>query len=284
MDKPCPQQDHRFGGKTGAVNNTVISVIGKFTLCFIFLGCLLSCGLESISFLDNIPEGSYSDTGTRIQLPSGSAPGYSEYFDYFIIYYRIYISDYQSSGIIDTATVRGYINSMLNNDFNSFERHTNTTTTTVYPITQDTFPNRGYYKLELEEGVINNVLGSGSLDSSLSISFSTNSGIDPILTINGNNYILQRANSGQGISFNPKPNRRFLNHLELYNSSDAINPSQSSTRLNADVYSSSLTTLSIPYTYVSMYIAAQGTSLDMPPQTIFSQPTFLGIFRLANAN
>jgi hypothetical protein len=261
------------------VNNTIINVICKFTLCFVVLGCFLSCGLESISFLDNIPEGSYRDTGTTIRLPN-----YQEFFNYFVIYYRIYISGQSPGGIIDTDTKMDLINTMLKTDYNTLERYTNTTTTTVYPITQDTFFNRGYYKLELEDAVINNVLGSGSLGSVLDIRFSPSPGENPVLLINGNQYILQRANSSPDnrIGFNPKPDRRFFNSSELRDYSLAINQLQNSTSNNADVYGR--TEITPFYTFVSMYIVAQGTSLDMPPQTIFSQPTFLGIFQLANAN
>jgi hypothetical protein len=174
---------------------------------------------------------------------------------------------------------------MLNNDFNSLERYTDTTSTTVYPLTQDTFPNRGYYKLELLEGEIDTVLGKGSLGSILEILFRQSSGENPVLILNGIEYILQRAVKGgpssPSINFTPMPNRNFLNHQDLYNISNAI-PSQNGIRNNADVYGGTLT--SPRYTYVSFYIVAQGTSLDMPPQTIFSQPTFLGIFQLANAN
>jgi hypothetical protein len=267
------------------------AAIGKFTLCFLILWCVLSCGLDSISYLDNIPESNYRDvTGATVMLPSGYIESYSDFFDYFVIYYRIYISGVRTTGRIDTDTARTNINSMMNNDFIYLERYTDTVSTTVYPLTHDTFPSRGYYKLELEGPVanyINTVLGSSSLGNLLAISFNQSPGDDPVLILNGNRYVLQRAIRGPGINFAPIPSRRFLNDQQLYNSSNAISPSQSSTYTNADVYGRSVTEengLPSRYTYVSMYIVAQGTDHDMPPQTIFSQPTFLGIFLLAEAN
>jgi hypothetical protein len=266
------------------MNNT-INIIGKVTLFFICIWCLLSCGLESISYLENIPPGNYKDiTGVSIRLPSDSAEGYPSYFDNFIIYYRIYISGDNPSGVIDNDNTRTLINPMLNNDYNHFELYTDLISTTVPPLTQDTFPNRGYYKLELEGADINRVLGSDSLGSNLEISFSTNTGVNPVLIVNGRSHTLRRAANGPGTIFYPRPNRYFLNHSELYDSSNAINPSQNTTTINADVYGRTQTSPPSRYTYVSMYITAQGTSLDMPPQTIYSQPIFLGIFRLADAN
>jgi hypothetical protein len=285
MDKSCSQQDHRFRGKTGAVKNSAKNIVAKFSLCFFFLSCILSCGLESISYLDNIPEGDYSDTRTIIRLPSASIESYRDFFDYFVIYYRIYISEYSYSGTINTDSARRDINQRLYDDFIHFESYTiNNTTTTVSPINQGTFPNRNYYQLEFEGAAINNVLGSGSLGSILEISFSPYTGENPVIILNDNRYTLQRANKGPDYDseFYPKPDQRFLNHFELYDSSNAINQIQSSTNINADVYGR--TDIPSRYTYVSMYIVAQGTSLEMPPQTIFSQPTFLGIFRLAEAN
>jgi hypothetical protein len=265
------------------MNNTTRNIIGKLTLCFVLLWCNVSCGLETISYLDNISGGSYRDTGATVLLPSASAAGYRDYFDNFVIYYRIYISGELTSSVIDTDNARSLINSMLNSDFIFFDRYTDTTSTTVYPLTQTTFPSRGYYQLELQGAGINMVLGSNSLGGILEISFSTNPGVNPVLILNGISYPLYRAESGNGINFTPKPDRRFLNDAQLYDSTLAINPSQSSTRDNADVYGRTQTSPPSRYTYVSMYIVAQGTSFDMPPQTIYSQPTFIGIFRLSEA-
>jgi hypothetical protein len=90
----------------------------------------------------------------------------------------------------------------------------------------------------------------------------------------GNTYTLQRAVSGPSMNFNPKPDRIFLNHPDLYNTANLTND------INADVAANTPTTPT--YTYVSMYIFAAGKNPDNYT-TIYSLPTHIGIFRLAEA-
>jgi hypothetical protein len=96
----------------------------------------------------------------------------------------------------------------------------------------------------------------------------------PVLSIGGNPYVLQRANQAPGSLFSTRPtdSRAFLNHPELY---DGVN---ATTELNADVATKN--NVDIRYTYVSMYIFAVGRSYEVPPTSIYSQPTFIGIFKL----
>ena len=243
---------------------------------------LLSCGLEAFYYIDYIPQGEYNDTNTVINLPSSSAEGYS-YFNNFIIFYRIYIS----SGIIQTgryliddSSARSAINATLNSDFASLSSLTDITSTSVNTSNlENTFLNtRKYFKLTLEGIDIDAVLGSQSLGRTLEITFPPNNGIQPTLILNGISYILQRDNSEQTKLIEPKPDLYFLNHPDLYNTANVTDV------LNADVATYTRTDSTPRYTYVSIYIAAKGTSLEMPPRPIYSQPTFIGIFRLAESS
>jgi len=152
---------------------------------------------------------------------------------------------------------------------------TDKTNTSAIPTNLDTtFSNRRYFKLTLEEANIDSVFGRGSLGQTLEIRFSPINGELPILTLNGGTpYTLRRAISGPSLNFNPRPeNRYFLNHNDLNNTANATND------INADVATNTPTNPA--FTYVSMYIFAIGKDYL---STIYSQPTHIGIFRLAEA-
>jgi len=249
---------------------------------FISLLCLLSCGLEDVPYIGYIPDGVITDnTSAMIWLPSNASEGYENppvgYFSHFEIYYRIYISGEQFSGIINTSTLRSQINSSLNSDFESLRSLTDKTSTTNLPSNLDTtFNNRRYFKLALEETNIDTLLGRTSLGQTLEIRFPTVNGEIPVLTLNGSSFNLLRAVSGPGLNFNPRPeNRYFQNHPDLFNSANVNN------NINADVASNSRTTPELRFTWVSMYIFTVGKDYL---STIYSQPTHLGIFFLTSAN
>jgi len=251
-------------------------------ISFFSLFCLLSCGLEAFYYIDYISN-SDMQTTTRatIRLPSSSDEGYNNYFDHFIIFYRIYISDTPTEALIASTQTNDLfiknINAALNSDYAALYSYTDKTSTSVSTSNlENTFYRRNYFLLTLAGADINNVLSSGSLGKTLVIAFPPNTGENPALILNGYSYTLQRAVSGPGLSFTPKPDRRFLNHTDLYDTAN-LTP-----QLNADVAANGTT--GGAYTYASMYIAAIGTSYEMPPQNIYSQPTFIGVFRLANSN
>jgi len=239
---------------------------------------LLSCGLEEFYFIDYIPDGSMVDnTFARIQLPADDREGYSSYFSNFVIVYRIYISGEALSGEINTVALRTQINSALNADFLGLNGLTDKTSSSVSSPSnlENSFINRRFFRLTLADDNIDNVLGKGSLGGTLDIRFSPVNGERPVLILNGVSHTLQRAVSGQGLgSFTPEPNRLFLNHPDLYNTANATNEK------NADTATNSKTDPELKYTYVSMYIFAIGGRYLT---TIFSQPTHIGIFRLAEA-
>jgi len=248
----------------------------------------LSCGLEEFYYLEAVPDSRITDnTSARIYLPSGSAGGYSAYFDNFMIYYRIYISGENFSGTeINTSDLRNKINSSLNSDFSGFYYLTDKSSTSANPSGLETvFTNRKYFKLTLEEGAnIDNVLGAGSLGHTLEIRFSPNPGFIPEIELIPPTpapvtdiYKLRRAVTGPGLNFRPEPDDRyFRNHPDLYNIQNVND------NINADT--ATVGTQSNPprYTYVSMYIFAKGN--DGFITTIYSQPTHIGIFQLPEAN
>jgi len=178
---------------------------------FLSLYCL-SCGLEDTPFLEYIPDGTITDNiSATIRLPSGSAEGYSSYFARFEIYYRIYISGHPESGEINTSALRSQINSSLNSDFQGLYSLTDKTNTSANPSNlETTFNNRKYFKLTLEEAIIDNVLNGNSLGGILDIQFSPNSGFRPVLMLNGVPYTLRRAVSGPSLEFRPRPEDRYF--------------------------------------------------------------------------
>ena len=254
---------------------------------FISLFCLLSCGLEAFYYIDYIPEGDYDGLSSVIQLPSSSTEGYSNYFTNYIIFYRIYISAINANTgphLRDVSQDRIDINSLLNSDYNNILPSTDITSTTVNTSNlENTFLNRNYFALNLEGEDAEKVLGSSALGKTLEIIFHTSNGTNPTLTLDGGitNYNLQRAVSGPGINdFRPRPDspsfyRKFINHPDLYNKENVSND------INRDVATNTRDT-DLRYTYVTMYIAAKGLSLEMPPRAIYSQPTFIGFFKLTD--
>jgi len=256
-------------------------------ICLLSLGGLLSCGLEAFYYIDYIQWSDYTDTSSSISLPSRDREGYATYFNSFIIFYRIYISgEFIDTGdyLRDTSSARSLINATLDTDYNRLNPYTDTLSTSVNTSNlESTFFNSRYFLLTLENANINNVLGSDSLGQRLDIAFPPNPGAQPTLTVNGVSYVLKRAveaPANQTLVFNPVPaTLDLLNHPDLYDR-DKAHPN--ATNINVDVVANSATA-EARYTYVSMYIAARGTSLEMPPSTIYSQPTFIGIFRLANS-
>ena len=257
------------------------------------LFCLLSCGLDVFYYIDYIPDSNYTDISGSILLPSSGAAGYgsAEYFTHFIIFYRIYVSDRLHSGRVEIQDM-GNINAMLYTDWSTFNNLTNKDSTTVNTSNlENSFYARRYYLLALEtmDGDpvnINNVLSSGSLGRTLTIEFPTQNTEKPTLSLSGGDeYVLLRAMQGQGIDINPVPDNQddqrrdhpyFQNDELLYNDAPISFPVPAGTN-NADTYGRAQTSPPSRYTYVSMYIAAVGRQYLT---TIYSQPTFIGIFKL----
>jgi hypothetical protein len=276
--------------------------LSVFGLIFVSLFCLLSCGLEDFSYIDYVPEGNYRNVNqATVRLPSDSADGYRTYFTNFIIYYRIYITGITPyPPLVDTDKLRRELNETLYSDWVNMSYLTDITSTTVSTSNlENTFNTRKYYKLELQttdgksvriDNVLSNGIGTSypsSLGKTLTIDFPTQGGSDnkPTLRLdNETEYVLLRANSGQGINFNPLPkNGYFQNDPDLYDNANAYSSTNPTPTVNADTMSRTPTQENLSenrYTYVSMYIAAAGINYLT---AVYSQPTFLGIFRLPDS-
>jgi len=250
----------------------------------LFLGwSLLSCGLDEIPYISPVldPEwASRTVSGTAgIDLRLAEVGGT---FQSFVIFYRVYLSN-MLGGVPDAIgndpTLRTSINPTLDADFRHFESladHTDTAVNTAGLYNR--FINRGFLKLELEDANIDNVLGSPG--GTLAIDFLQEAGRRPRLILDGTSYYLRRAEHSDHFGhFSPLPRMAgtllpFFNHPELRYSANRTND------INADVAPQ------IPagseYSYVMMYIVAVALDFSTPPTRVFSQPTYLGIFRLPN--
>jgi hypothetical protein len=256
-------------GRPGGAKHCIV-------VCLLALLCLLGCGLETFYYIDYIGSVNYvDDTRSTVRLPSSGADGYGadQYFTHFMLFYRIYLTDsYVPSGRLDAQ--QSVISSYLASDYNGLYPLTDITSTTVSSSNLDNnFYNKNYFKLELGDARIDSVLDRGALGSTLEITFFTDE--PPQLTINGSSYPLERASASStpGLLYpQPSDSRYFYNYPELCNVENATS------EINADVARHSGT--DIRYSFVSMYIAAVGRSFEMPPRTIYSQPAFIGIFRL----
>jgi len=246
-------------------------------VCLFLCWFLFSCGLENIPYMPRIPDPIRTDiSGTEFRLPSGL-----DHFTHFVIFYRIYVSNRLESVIDrDSRPQLQQINSQLDLDVNFFRPWIDPASTTVNTAqVWNTFVNtRRFFQLELEGADINVVLGPSSLGGTLEIDFVEVAGQAPRLFLNGVSHDLRRA-GGEGFDFDPLPEfdeaLPFFNHEELR---DRENRTEENLR-NADV-APVFPPEPLTEAYVLMYIAAAGLSFDVPPRRVFSQPTFLGIFRL----
>jgi hypothetical protein len=256
------------------------------TVLPLVLAGFLSCGLEEYYYLDPVLQDNivmvFNNKAT-IQLPGSGANGYN-YFTHFTIFYRIYISGIDTVAKIETTDDRNNINGNLSADWNAIYPSTDTTSTTANTSIDRLFNNRKYYQLVFSETSDASVLTNAALGKKIEIDFPITSGVRPTLTIKGATaaddvvYTLYRSNSntGGGGEFLPQPDRNFLNSPELYDSANARDANK-----NPDVADNSLAPPppQIRFTYVSLYIAAEGKDYLT---SFFSLPTFIGVFKLPN--
>jgi hypothetical protein len=264
-------------------------MIKRFRFFRIFLYLLLlsglgttlgSCGIETYRYLEHVVSGipMLLNTTAYIRLPSEPY-----YFRYFIIYYRIYISDLPVD-VVDTGLL-DRINPVLNRDYNFFYPYTNPDST-VAPTTMGTiFAGRKYFPLELESESIERILASGG--GTITLEFATNAQFKPSLIIGDirvppaqqpyTRYQLSRNTRGANT---PYANNYFFVNSDDINNGDHI--SSDSSNINQDVQNSAQSIAGSKYTYVSMYILAHGLD-DTNFTNIYSIPTFIGIFRLPNS-
>jgi hypothetical protein len=253
----------------------VCRIIRFFFLCIAAAGVLCTCGMEDYIYLYPVQESNITirltdQAAVRIPSPISSE---SLYFTHFSIFYRIYISGVLIPSAVTSPEQMRTISTVLYNDYSGIYPSTSnnsSSNTTVNTSVGSLFSSRSYYELELEGASIESVLGGGSQGNELVIDFPPLPGDIPSFTVGGGGpYNLLRS-TGNG-SFNPQPDRYFINTSEL---NASINAGSNST-VNADVADQS--GISGPrYTYVSMYIVKAGRD----PNTlgsIYSAPTFIGI-------
>jgi hypothetical protein len=258
---------------------SLIKLLALSILLAAALGCLGSCGIETYKYLDYVDSGipMLLNTTAYITLPGGQPP----YFRYFIIYYRIYISDLPVSGVVDTG-ILPQINSILSSDYTYFSSYTNTTSTVV-PTTMGTiFSGRKYFPLELENYSIENVLNTGG--GVITLDFAANALLKPALVMGdirnetpGSPYTRYQLSRNRRNDNNPyADNYYFVNSDDVNNGAHI---SSDSSNINQDVQNSSQNISGQKYTYVSMYILSYGLD-DSNFTNIYSIPTFIGIFRM----
>jgi hypothetical protein len=247
-----------------------------FCLFFSLLitGILGSCGIDKYSYLVPVDPGIplIFNTQAFIRLPGGQ--DYT--FQYYIIYYRIYISGSLIEGTVSIDQL-AQVNSSLSADYNAFLPYiTNTTDDTVVPgNVGNMFSNRKYYSLALEPTTdppsSNPLLNDGGF---ITLDFARNNPPRPVLfagdirinpSLTPVDTLLRYSESG---IMSPYPDRYFTNSTDLNDGIDA------STFTNLDVATNSVS----GYAYVSMYIVAYGLDDNYSP--IYSTPTFIGVFRL----
>jgi hypothetical protein len=246
-----------------------------FTLC---LFTLLTCGIEDLLYLPQVSQSGIASDSTSnadITIPPISKTDFYHATGY-LIFYKIYISDFFSA---NRDEIINNIPSLLY-DYNTLSRFTDPTNASSIP-SLTTFSGRGFYELALDGVNINTILEvldpPITTDVFFRLFFPTSAGRKPYLdqdTIeNGNEYFLFRSNGGG--TFNPVPNRDFINSTELnkYENATSI--------LNADV--SGQSNLSgMPHAYASMYIVAVGINDKF--SRVYGKPTFINIFRLPDIN
>jgi hypothetical protein len=229
-----------------------------------------ACGLKDIAFLYAVPEDRITVDGFQkvdINLP-GADSTESLYFTHFVFFYRIYISGGSDPfTAITIAEQMEPINPALASDFRGLYPFTssNISNTTVN-TSASLFTSRRYYSLDLEGYAAESFFDTASQGQKLTIDFSVSPSL--LRLGSGSNIKLLRSS---GVS-SPQPNRYFQNHQDLYD------PSKATSTINADTatHASPLSS-----TYVALYIAKMGRDANTL-SSIYSVPTFVGVFKLPN--
>jgi hypothetical protein len=248
--------------------------LSGIVFCILAAAGLTTCGMEDYIYLYPVQAGNISvrlAEQATVRLPAPIS-GEASYFTHFTIYYRIYISELPASSEINTPELMRTFNTSLYSDYTGIYPSTsnNSSSTTVNTAISSLFSGRKYYELALAGNDIESILDSGSQGAELVINFPGQINVRPTFTIGNNTYTLYRS-TGSG-AFTPQPDRYFINSSEL-NRSENATPA-----LNADVADQSGIS-GKRYAYVSMYIVKLGRDINTL-STIYSAPTFIGVFKL----
>jgi hypothetical protein len=242
--------------------NTRIHTFKKYSGLFLIIFVFLSCGIEEYIYLDPVPAGNIRVTGNdnaTISLPNSSSQ--SDYFRYYSIYYKIYLSTAGNILSISEANLRS-IHPSLDSDYFAIKPYTNVSSgnTSLSPSNIEyTFRNRNYHQIAVAGTNIETLLDDTTDGKNMILDFTdTGSSDDPSLTLGGTSYNLRRSID------NPEPD-----DAAFQNSSDILNYGN-----QTDVASIAGAT----DCYVSLYIVKVGQDNNF--SQIYSFPTFIGIFRL----
>jgi len=239
-----------------------------FTLCFLTLLSLLSCGIDELLYLPQVPEGNITRQLTSIATITTPSIKNISYATGYIIYYKIYIisSEY--------GTVPELINnnSRISSDYKGLDPYTDPTNTSSFP-SLNTFKNRGFYELELEKSNIKDTILMTD-GTTFNIQFPLTDGERPFINTSDNPIY----RSTDGGAFNPKPtgNRYFFSSPEMNDYANATST------VNADVSGQNGVS---EFAYASMYIVPVGTQQEKGNfSRLYGKPTFISIFKLPRIN
>jgi hypothetical protein len=238
-------------------------------------GSFASCGIETYKYLNPVEPGIPMLLNTTAYI---SLPDEPYYFRYFVIYYRIYISNLPVDSSVDIGLL-SRINPALSSDYNYFLSYTNTQSATVPTTMGSIFANRKYFSLELRDASIENILSNGG--GVITLDFSTNPQFKPSLIVGDlrspGTYPRYQLSRNTRNNNTPYANNYYFINSDAINNSAHI--SSDSKYRNPDVKRNDRSGAGAKYTYASMYIVAQGLD-DTNFTNIYSIPTFIGIFRL----
>jgi len=242
-------------------------------LCFSFL----TCGIDELYYLPQLPENRIvTEFNTQAEIKTDSL-SQIYYATGYAIYYKIY---FNNNNDITVYTCKNndtrIINTRIYGDYSALYPYTDPTNATII-TTSNTFSNRGFYELELENNIDIRSMGlstSGTGNGTFIIQFPTRTGDPPFIVYNGVEHYLFRSND-KG-AFTPVPDRYFRNSVELRDSANAI------PTVNADVFwQNDVNDLS--NAYVSMYIVAVGQD-PKKFSRLYGKPTHINIFLLPSWN
>ena len=238
---------------------------------------LLTCGIDEYYYLPQLSEGrikSEFNTYAEINIPSNFL-GQAYYASGYTIFYRIYISNFESDYVVNDIINKNpsITNSNIYRDYYSLYPYTDpTNATSITSLT--TFSSRGFYELELEDIDIRNTVLSKN-GGTFIIQFPTRPGDKPYIKYNDIEHSLFRSDD-KGV-FSPKPNKFF------FNSDDLKNYSYVTPTVNADVSGLQSEVGTQTRAYASMYVVAVGQN----PRNftrLYGKPTHINVFLLPAMN
>jgi hypothetical protein len=232
-----------------------------FVLCSLFLW---SCGIEDVPFINPIPQGNITqqlNNRAIVRVPAD----FDDYFSYFAVFYRIYVSDIPQAST--TTNTYSAINTTLASDYNNIHNYIDSTT--QINVNMDRiFQNRGYKYLCFENDNISSILSRSVLGQSLVFDFSSSR--RPTISVGSSTYVLWRSTDGD--LFSPRPDRYFINSVEL------SSPGNINNQINADVVNKAgIPDEGMRYTYAAMFIVAVGTT---GISDFYSTPSLIHVFLL----